>query len=173
MGSLLIATCVLCLLMTATLLLLRRGRSNLQPGDPLWLESFSLEMYKPMERLLLAADYDFLSTQPGFEPAIARRLRRERHRIYRKYLHTLTEDFGRLHRLAAQLVISSPEDRAEFTTLLTKLKLNFYLAMIQVRLQLLLHRIGMGTVPTLPLLDAARALAATAALMRQSAVGAA
>ncbi len=50
-----------------------------------WLSRFSVAKYRPMERLFSDADYRFLERQRGFNPGIARRLRRERMRVFRGY----------------------------------------------------------------------------------------
>src|SRR5712691_4096783 len=72
-----------------------------RPGacDPLeWLDDFSAAVYRPMERLLDARDRAFLASQPGFEPSIARRLRRQRIGIFQSYLRGMIRDFHRLLR---------------------------------------------------------------------------
>src|SRR2546430_16702962 len=76
-------------------ILVRRTRPG--PCDPLeWLDDFSAAAYGPMARLLDARDCAFLATQPGFEPSIARRLRRPRLGIFQSYLRGMNRDFHRL-----------------------------------------------------------------------------
>ena len=68
---------------------------------PDWLESFSPASYHPMEVLLADEDFNFLVRQPGFETSIGKKLRQDRVRIFRQYLHRLIGDFNRLHVYAA------------------------------------------------------------------------
>src|SRR5688500_15536009 len=79
--------------------LLRRVLAPPKPveGDAgAWLDSFSISRYRPMERLLSEDDYEFLAAQPGYEPSIARNLRKQRRRVFRTYLQQVSRDFARL-----------------------------------------------------------------------------
>jgi len=51
--------------------------------DAEWLDSFSVENYAPMRRLLDQSDLEFFKKQPGFRPALAKRLQAERQSFYR------------------------------------------------------------------------------------------
>ncbi len=61
-----------------------------------WLDTFSLERYAPMERLLDKNDLVFLQSQPGYRPEIGQRLMAERRNIFRAYLRLLVHDFNQL-----------------------------------------------------------------------------
>src|SRR5688572_20360045 len=78
-----------------------------------WLDTFSVTRYRPMERLLSKEDFEFLASQPGYDPGMSRKLRAERRRIFRSYLRQLRIDFIRLHQVARLLVLYSPEDRPD------------------------------------------------------------
>jgi hypothetical protein len=141
--------CLAALAMAATLL---RQAGSPGPADPGWLASFSVEKYRPMERLLCESDYSFLAKQPGFQPEIARRLRRERCRIYRAYLRELVIDFNRLHRAAVELALASPVDRSQYAGMLMRQKMSFQLAVAAVRVRLAMSRLGLGPTRISPVL---------------------
>src|SRR5437660_9017448 len=91
------------------LILARRTRRG--ACDPLeWLDDFSAAAYRPMERLLDARDYAFLATQTGFEPSIARRLRRQHIGIFQSYLRGMIRDFHRLLRVARFITVFASQD---------------------------------------------------------------
>ena len=116
-------------LVVPTLLRLFKARS-VDEISPEWLQSFSPEIYDPMERLLNEADFAFLSSQPGFDLSLYRKLRRERLKIFRQYLDRMIIDFNRLH-LAARLAISqSSSDNSALLPALISLKLRFIAAVL-------------------------------------------
>jgi hypothetical protein len=114
--------------------------------DPAWLEEFSIQKYRPMLRLLSEDDYEFLSTQSGYDPKIARKLRTERRRIFRSYLSNLVRDFHRLHLAARVALVYSAEDRPDLASKLLKQRLLFSFAVCSVETRLFLHSAGIGTV---------------------------
>src|ERR1700753_2911196 len=79
-------------------LLVKRSSGAYDPVE--WLEQFSPASYRPMERLFDDRDYEFLASQPGYTPFIARRLRRERFGIFQSYLGSMIRDFHRLLKIA-------------------------------------------------------------------------
>jgi hypothetical protein len=89
-----------------------------------------------MERLLSEEDFRFLAAQPGFDRAIARRLRAERRRIFRAYLKQLRRDFHRLHCMARLVVLYSPQDRPGLASVLIRQRLTFHLALAGVYFRL-------------------------------------
>ena len=118
-----------------------------------WLANFSAEDYRPMERLLSESDFDFLRSQRGFSPQIARKLRAERRKIFRSYLSSLTCDFDRLHQTAKLCLIHSPQDRPELAVQLAKQKLAFGGALALVHIRLALHATGIGSIKLHGMLD--------------------
>ena len=107
-----------------------------------WLESFSVATYYPMQRLLSDEDFRFLSTQPGFDVSLYRKLRRERLHIFRQYLLRLIVDFNRLHMAARLILARSNRDRSDVVIKLMGLKLRFSLAVLEAECSYLLCRIG-------------------------------
>lgn len=131
---------------------LRRNRRG--SFDPLeWLDNFSADSYRPMERLLDSRDYEFLAAQRGFQPVIARRLRRERIAIFHSYLSDMIRDFHRLLLTARVISVFSIEDQSDFVATLWRVRWTFYASVATVELHVLLHWLGLGSV------DARRLLA--------------
>lgn len=119
----------------------RRLRSASNQRDIDWkrIQSFRGEYYRPLERLLAPEDYQFLRRQPGYEPALADRLRRERREIFRGYLRRLEVDFRQLHMLARTLVRDQAQDRPDLAMALLKTDMEFRWNLIQIRARLLLQ----------------------------------
>jgi hypothetical protein len=107
---------------------------------------FSVEKYRPMERLLQEADFRFLAVQRGFSPQMGRRFRVERRRLFRGYLRNLKKDFGRVSLACQMLIVHSAEDRADLAKGLLRQRLLFALGMLAIEARLLLHFAGIGTV---------------------------
>ena len=97
---------------------------------------------RPLARLLNEADFQFLATQPGFRPEIARQLRLRRVRLFRSYLDHLATDFHLLHRKLRILALYAPTDRADLSRLLVEQRLLFATQMFKIRFRLLLFRFG-------------------------------
>jgi len=136
-------------------LLVRRLASpaRVRGVDPEWLRDFSVEVYRPMERLLSEDDYKFLKTQPGFEPSIGRQLRSMRRKIFRAYLRQLERDFRKLYQAAKQLLLYSPQDRPDLAVALLKQRALFSFGIAAVHVRLSLHTLGWGTVDVHGLVD--------------------
>lgn len=103
-----------------------------------WLNEFSIESYRPMERLFNESDYAFLAEQPGYHPGIAKKLRIERKKIFRAYLRQLAGDFHRLVHVANLMMVYSGEDRSDLAHGIFRLRVSFYwtLACTEVSLSL-------------------------------------
>jgi len=117
-------------------------KTSLDEITPEWLESFSIEAYYPMQGLLSDEDFVFLSRQPGFDPSLHRKLRRERLHIFRQYLIRLIVDFNRLHAFARFILSRSNQDRSDVVTRLLKLKLQFSIAVFQAECSYRLSCLG-------------------------------
>ncbi len=111
-----------------------------------WCRDFSIARYRPMERLFVEEDYDFLSSQPGFHPSISRKLRSERRRIFRHYLRCLRRDFDRLLSAAKLVLVHAAQDRPDLAKMLVRQRLVFQYAMWTVQVRLVLQTLGIGTV---------------------------
>ena len=103
------------------------------------IQSFRGEYYRPLERLLGPEDYQFLKRQPGYQPALADRLRKERREIFRGYLGRLERDFHQLHLLARTLVRDQEQDRPELAWSLFKADAEFRWNLMRIRVRLLLQ----------------------------------
>lgn len=114
--------------------------------DPQWFEDFSVSRYRPMLRLLSEDDYEFLASQAGYEGKIASELRSERRKVFRAYLRNLVRDFHRLQHVAKMMAVYSPQDRPELVAALLKQRITFSLAVFSVRVRLVLHAAGIGSV---------------------------
>ncbi len=132
----------------AFLLLFRRltARDGDEQVDLEWCREFSIARYRPMERLFVEEDYDFLAAQPGFHPKISKKLQAERRRVFRHYLRCLRRDFDRLSTAAKMVMLSASQDRPDLAGLLLKQRLIFNYAMLMVELRLALQTIGIGRV---------------------------
>jgi len=135
-----------------TLLILQRSRRPRRIAEPGWVATFSADKYRPMERLLNEKDYTFLAAQPGYDPSIARRLRKDRRRIFLNYLASLRSDFYALHGAAMELAATSATDRPELTSRLMHEKAAFQFAVAEVRLRLAFSAVGIGRPSATPLL---------------------
>lgn len=123
-----------------------------------WWSNFSLEKYRPMERLFLPQDYEFLSSQPGFTPRLIRRLQAERRKIFRRYLRRLSRDFDRLQAAIKLLMLDSAQDRSDLAITLFRQRLRFYYALATVHCGLALQTLGLGTVDARGLVSALAAM---------------
>jgi len=109
-----------------------------------WLNRFSLERYRVMERLLSKADLSFLESQKGYSPSIGRRLKEERCRIFRLYLHQLKRDFRRLEGVVLLFLAAAEQDRPELAKALLQRRVVFQWAVLVVEWRLFLFRHGLG-----------------------------
>ncbi|MCP5117054.1 MAG: hypothetical protein GY953_40030 [bacterium] len=114
--------------------------------DPDWLKKFSVESYRPMERLLSEEDFRFLRTQAGYELKVEKQLRAERRKIFRAYLQNLGRDFNRLHLALRLVILHSPEDRPDLAAALIRQRLRFFLGLAMAHVRLTMHALGVGTV---------------------------
>lgn len=129
-------------------LLLRRLNSPDHDPEPSleWCNQFTVQRYRPMERLFSEDDFRFLATQPGYSPRIAQRLRAERRRVFLHYLRCLCRDFDRLHTAARFLLLDSPQDRPDLVMALFRQRMTFRYALLTVHGRLTLQGLGLGTV---------------------------
>jgi len=131
-----------------TLLLVKlRRRYRMSKPRPLdWMDEFCAASYQPMLRLLDNHDYQFLTSQPGYRPYIARRLRRQRFGIFQAYLGAMIGDFQRLLNTARHVVVYSPSDQLAFAVTEWRFRLPFYASVVAVECRVLMHIFGAGRV---------------------------
>jgi hypothetical protein len=156
MTVLISAFVVAAFLIAAFALLFRTLASRLdnQACTAEWFESFSLDSFAPMERLLDQSDFEFLSRQPGYRPEIGERLLKQRKRLFLGYLRLLTGDFNQLLRIARLMIVYSTEDRGEFAKVLWRQQVTFYFAICAVRLRVALYPMGWTSLDVSKLMQA-------------------
>ena len=66
------------------------SRMDPNTGAAEWLDTFSLESYAPMRRLLDQSDFEFLRKQPGYHPALEKHLHTARRAAFIDYLWMMT-----------------------------------------------------------------------------------
>lgn len=110
-----------------------------------WLNGFSISRYKVMERLFSEADFEFLKSQKGNHPGIARRLRHQRCAIFRSYLTSLKQDFGRLEAAVMLCMTASRADRPDLARAVLQRRLVFTWAVACAEYRLVLYGFGLGT----------------------------
>lgn len=110
-----------------------------------WWNHFSVERYRPLERLLDERDFAYLRTIPGYDAGVERRLRSERLRVCRLYLRDMKDDFGRLQAVGQALIVAGRAD-AGFQEDLFQQKVAFTRAWWLVRIELAGARLGIARV---------------------------
>jgi hypothetical protein len=130
------------------LFLVRRLGSDHQllPVTTDWLSELSVDRYRPMLRLLDATDFQFLRSQKGFTPEMAKRLRRQRVQAFRGYLRLLVADFDRVVAALHVILAQSAYDRPELASLVFQRRLGFALGLIGVHCRLALFGLGWSRV---------------------------
>lgn len=123
-----------------------RNPSPVAECDANWISEFSITKYRPMLRLLAEDDFRFLEQQEGYEPAIGKRLRAERLKIFRGYLRNLVRDYHRLHIGARLILVYAPEDRSDLASQLVRHRLEFAWNLMRVELNLAMYSLGIGSV---------------------------
>lgn len=111
-----------------------------------WLSDFSIENYRPMERLLRESDYEFLAAQRGFEPRIAWELRAERREIFHGYLWSLIRDFNTLTRMARLFAVHAKEDRSDYLRAIFWMQVRFYCLVAGAEARLVLAPLPVGKI---------------------------
>lgn len=123
--------------------LLARDRTPALPDD--WEEIFSPTRYKAMERLLNAADYDYVASQSGNNKTLEKQLRIKRIRIFQAYVNCLSQDFNRICSAIKKLMVDSQVDRPDLAGLLMKQHFIFTTAALSIEFRLALYGWGVGT----------------------------
>lgn len=118
-----------------------------------WLDAFSIDNYRPMQRLLNESDYDFLASQPGFNANIASELRAERKRIFRAYLRQLNSDFQRLVYIGNLMVVQSSVDRSDLASAISQARVRFFWSCLQAEMSLALDPLPLGKINPANLID--------------------
>lgn len=127
-------------------------RGNL-PVTAAWIDELSIERYRPMIRLLNTCDVEFLRSQPGFSPAMVRRLRAQRAQVFKGYLRALSMDFDRICAALKLVMLQSRRDRPELAEALLRNQFFFASAMLMATCRLYLYRVGIGSVDVTSLVN--------------------
>jgi hypothetical protein len=133
-------------------------RAKRATGDVGESSGFSLSRYQPMEYLLSEEDFAFLASQPGYEPEIGARWKRERRRIFRLYLDELKRDFQRLHAEARVMAANADAGSSELVGILMRQQITFWRTMAGLELRLALRTAGIGNVNVRPLIELLEAM---------------
>ena len=139
-------------LIVPTLIRLFKG-THLDEIAPERLQSFSPSIYLPMERLMNGEDFAFLSSQPGFDLSLYRKLRRDRLKIFRQYLHRMIFDFNRLHLAARSAIAQAPGDHSALLPHLILLKFRFSAAVLVAEFRCALCYVGVQSLSARTLLS--------------------
>jgi hypothetical protein len=123
------------------------------PPDTKWLDQFSLDKYRPLDRLFDSADLHFAAAQPGYTASLGRKLAASRRAAARLYLTELTVDFDRLVRLGRHMVTVSPRDRSDLVSTLFQQWLAFHVQVLSLRFRLRLAPLGLRTTRPAGLLE--------------------
>ena len=129
------------------------------PTDPdVWLESFSLRSYRPMMRLAAGDDGRYLKA--GRPPGSMKRHRRIQRTLLREYLRSLSQDFHRLHRIAAEKQLRVKRVDAGLPMELFEQQIGFIFHMWSIEARLLIHALIPHRIDLQPLLATVEKLAA-------------
>lgn len=134
-----------------------------------WENLFSPIRYKPMERLLDAAEYRFLESQPGYGGKLLRQFRSGRVNIFRGYARCLRHDFARVSTALKLLMLHAPTDRSALAGLILKQRLVFDMNMASLEFRLTLHSLGFRS-PKIDVRELVEALDAMRTQLRALAV---
>jgi hypothetical protein len=137
---------VLCLLCVVRVLIKLFNSHRKEEVTVAWAEA-CVARYQPMQALFDEQDFAFLSSQPGFDFTLYKKLRRERLRIFHQYLDRLIADYNRLHSLARTLVACTPGENSDMLFQLVKLKLGFMSTVMRAEVNYLLCYFGYRTLP--------------------------
>jgi hypothetical protein len=124
------------------------------PAEEDWPRNLSPLRYRPMERLLDAAEYRRLEAHPAITRRMLRSIRNRRVRLFREYLHCLSLDYSRVCKGVKLLMVQSAVDRPDLARLLVRQRILFTLRLIMSECKLSLHLLGVGRVDTAELVAA-------------------
>jgi hypothetical protein len=144
--------------------LFQRSSGGNPPGVS-WLDGFSLDRYRPLDRLLDSSDLQFAAAHPGYTAAIGRKLVSSRRAAARLFLTELTTDFDQM----VYLGLSSRQDRPDLAHTLLRQWLAFHFRVFLLRVRLLLAPLGLAPRRPAGLLEALTRVRSVVALLDVSA----
>jgi hypothetical protein len=111
-----------------------------------WINELSLDRYRPMMRLLDSGDLEFLCSQSGVTPKTIRDFRRQRCRIFRRYLRELNTDFACVCMAITVIMLQSDTDRPDLASKLLRSRVHFVWCLVLAQTRLALYEIGVGSI---------------------------
>jgi hypothetical protein len=135
-----------------------RAEAKFPTSSDAWLESFTLRGYRPMLRLAARDDEHYLKA--GCAPGSIKRHRRIQRTLLREYLRSLSQDFHRLHRIAAEKHLRSKSADAGLPMELFEQQIGFIFHMWSIEARLLIHALIPHRIDLEPLLANVEKLAA-------------
>jgi len=137
---------------TATVLLLRTFFTTcISYAESFDRTDLSWRDYRPLQRLLDPADFEFLRRR-GVAEAKIRKLRRERRQIYRLCLRSLAADFNSIQHRLSFFLVQATEDRPDLAAELARQKVRFYRNLFIAEAWLAVHACGVDRMPAVDLL---------------------
>ena len=110
-----------------------------------WIDDLSFDRYRPMLRLLDDQDLELMRAQPGFRPEMERQVRRQRSKMFRGYLRSLTADFQRVCAVIKLLILHSGNDRPDLASSLLQNQILFAIRLVQVEFSIYLYGLDCAT----------------------------
>jgi hypothetical protein len=156
MNLLVAASILACILAGAGLVMLIRKIASpavALPATASWIEELSVERYRPMLRMIDSAEFRFLCDQPGMTQKEVAQMRKQRCRIFRGYLRSLSGDFNRVCTAIKILMLHANTDRPDLAQVLLRSQFTFAFGLAQVHVRLVLFGLGIGTVSVESLLE--------------------
>ena len=135
-----------------------RAGAKLPTASDAWLESFSVRGYRPMLRLAAGDDDRYLKA--GRAAGSLKRHRRIQRSLLREYLRSLSQDFHRLHKIAAEKHLLVKRADAGLPMELFEQQIGFIFQMWNIEARLLIHAFIPHRIDLEPLLSNVEKLAA-------------
>jgi hypothetical protein len=147
---------------------LRLRRRSQRSVAATWNGDFDIRRYRPMERLLAEDDLSYL-TALGLDQRTLKQFRKERRRLFGRYLRNLQADFWSLHAAARALLIEAPADRPELAAAILRQQFAFQRTVWMIRVGLLVPGFSGATAEVSRLLDLTESMGSSAKLVQASA----
>jgi hypothetical protein len=113
-----------------------------------WFAGFSIDTYRPLQRLL--SDYDFRLLQA--QPALASRHRRKRYHLFREYLSELQADYSRAFRVRLFQIMRIEDGAPALYSASLRQHLQFHACLLEMKCRATVYRWGGPGVDACPLL---------------------
>jgi hypothetical protein len=134
-----------------------------------WLDEFTIERYRPLDRLFDPDDLQFAEAHPGYTASLGRKLASSRRAAARLFLAELTSDFDRMVRLGREMLLASRQDRPDLLATLVRQWTAFHFRIFVLRVRLVLAPLGLAPRRPVGLLDALTRMRNVVAILEVSA----